>query len=338
VRGADNYLGRGLIYQNPFVTWFNHLEEANYTGDAFEIHDGTIVVGGGLASIDVAKILMLETTKAKLAERGIEVDVNHLEVKGIPKILEQHGLVFEDLGLEGCTIFYRRRLQDMPVVPFRDDATPDQMAKTLKSRSTLLDKAMRKFCFKIEPLSLAESLIVEDEKLVGLGFRRTRMEDGRVVKTDESFERRGSCVISSIGSLPEPINGIEMKSELFNFTDWDLGRLDAYPTVFAVGNVVTGTGNIAASRRHASRVAADVIEAFLGLGDDPEADREKLVDPSTHAANDLAESVSAFLERSEQPSPGTRSALLERVAERQRAVDYTGEVSSWLELVAPKPL
>ena len=38
----------------------------------FEPRDGALVVGGGLASIDVVKVLMLETTRAKLRERGID--------------------------------------------------------------------------------------------------------------------------------------------------------------------------------------------------------------------------------------------------------------------------
>jgi ferredoxin--NADP+ reductase len=338
VRGADNYVGKGLIYQNSFVTWFNHLEEANYTGDRYAVLDNTIVVGGGLASIDVAKIAMLETTREKLAERGIEIDTNTLEVKGIPKILEQHDLSFQDLGLEGCTIYYRRRLQDMPVVSFRENSTPEQTEKTYKSRMTLLEKAMRKFCFKIEPLSVPESLIVEDGHLVGLQFRRTLMENGKLEKTDETFDRRGSCIISSIGSLPEPIHGIEMKSELFAFTDWDLGRLEAYPKVFAAGNVVTGTGNIAASRKHAIHVANDAVEAFLGIGDDPKAAREKFAIPYAGSTHETADAISAFLEASGPPDASLRKALLDRVASRQKAVDYTGELESWLELVAPKPL
>ena len=108
IEGADAYEGRGLIYQNPFIIWFNHSDEPGYDGPVFEPRDGALVVGGGLASIDVVKVLMLETTRAKLRERGIEVDLVEMEVKGIPKTLERHGLAFEDLGLEGCTLFYRR--------------------------------------------------------------------------------------------------------------------------------------------------------------------------------------------------------------------------------------
>src|SRR5262245_13892435 len=73
VEGADAYVGRGLIYQNPFIIWFNHANEKGYRGPVFEPRDGALVVGGGLASIDVVKVLMLETTRARLRERGIEV-------------------------------------------------------------------------------------------------------------------------------------------------------------------------------------------------------------------------------------------------------------------------
>ena len=114
---------------------------------------------------------------------------------------------------------------------------------------------MTKFRFKMEPLCAPDAALVENDRLVGIRFRRTRIENGRVHMEDETFERRGSCIFSSIGSIPEAISGIDMKGELFDFSDWDIGRLDAYPTVFSVGNVVTGKGNIVASRKHAARVS-----------------------------------------------------------------------------------
>ena len=94
IEGADAYVGRGLIYQNPFIIWFNHADEPGYTGPVFEPRDGALVVGGGLASIDVVKALMLMTVREKLRARGIEQDLVEMEVKGIPKILEHHGLAW----------------------------------------------------------------------------------------------------------------------------------------------------------------------------------------------------------------------------------------------------
>ena len=112
-----------------FRSWFNHAEEAAYDGAVFEPEDDVLVVGGGLASIDVVKVLMLETTRARLRERGIEVPMVELEVKGIPKLLSAHGLDFESLGLRGCTLFYRRRAEDMPLVEIPQGVEPKRAAK-----------------------------------------------------------------------------------------------------------------------------------------------------------------------------------------------------------------
>ena len=305
VEGADRYVGRGLIYQNPLVIWFNHANEAGYRGPVFEPRDGAIVVGGGLASIDVVKLLMLETTRAKLRERGIEVPMVELEVKGIPKILAGHGLAFEALGLAGCTLYYRRRAEDMPLVEIPDDATPERAAKVLASRAKLLEKAMEKYRFKVETLCMPDALLVEGDRLAGLRFRRTRADAGRIVPCEETFEARGPYVVSSIGSIPEPIEGIETKGELFRFTDWELGRLDGYPNVFSAGNVVTGKGNIVASRKHAAIVASRLAEEIAKLP--PAGDAEL-------------------------------ASLRERVRARQRAVGFTGDYASWMAKVTPPDL
>ena len=338
IEGADDYVGKGLIYQNPFIIWFNHAGEKGYDGPTFVPEDDVIVVGGGLASIDVIKVLMLETTRAKLAERGIEASMLELEVKGIPKILAAHDLKWEDLGLTGSTLFYRRRIEDMPVVDAPAGADEARLAKVRKSRARLLGKAMDKFLFKIEPLSAPDGLIVEDGRLVGLRFRRTKIEGGRVVLTDETFQARGTYIISSIGSIPEPIEGIEMNGELFAFTDWDTGRLDGYPTVFSVGNVVTGKGNIVASRKHAARVSEAAIEHFLGL-DESRRDSEALITSSvTEAAGRTADAVGEQLDSQPAPDAASLEATLARVAERQAQVGYAGEYDKWIAQVTPADL
>jgi len=85
VDGIDEYLGRGLIYQNPFIYWFNHYHEPNYSGEQYEILDDTIVVGGGLASIDVVKVMMMESVARALKE----ADAADL-VKDMPKLAREN--------------------------------------------------------------------------------------------------------------------------------------------------------------------------------------------------------------------------------------------------------
>jgi NADPH-dependent glutamate synthase beta subunit-like oxidoreductase len=333
IEGADAYVGKGLIYQNPFIVWFNHSSEADYQGEHFEPRDGALVVGGGLASIDIAKALMLETTREKLRERGIETDLVELEVKGIPKILERHALTFEDLGLEGCTLFYRRSNADMPLMEMPEGADERRQEKVHAGRRKMLAKAMEKYRFRFEGLCAPDALLVEDERLVGLRFRRTAIEKGRVVLQDETFERRGVYVISSIGSIPAAIEGIPMRGELFDFTDWEYGRLADYPTVFSAGNVVTGKGNIVASRKHARGVSETVAGAYMGVEDSD--GEESALDGARSELRERAEKFAAEIAARTPPSPEAHAAISERVRQRQQAVGYPSDLASWLDSIAP---
>ena len=308
IEGADAYVGKGLVYQNAFIFWFNHYNEASYDGPQFEILDGTLVVGGGLASIDVVKVIQLELTKRALAERGIDVNLVEMEVAGIPKTLEGHGLAWEDLGLEGCALYYRRRPEDMPLVDMPEGASDKVREKIAKSRGRVLEKAQAKYLFRLHPLHAPVGLVVQGDRLVGLEFAKTKIEDGRVVMTEERVEVRAPMIISSIGSIPEPVSGIDMKGELYAFSDWDLGRMDAYPTLFSVGNVVTGKGNIVASRKHAKSVAKHVTEHYFALAEDV-----KKLPPLDAEA---------------------REALQKRVKSRQEAVGYH-DYASWIEAATP---
>jgi hypothetical protein len=145
-------------------------------------------------------------------------------------------------------------------------------------------------------------------------------------------------VISSIGSIPEPIPGIPTKGELFAFTDWDVGRLDGYPSLFSVGNVVTGKGNIVASRKHAAQVYEDALASFLGLAEDGHAKEAALASDAHEGAAAAASRVAEHLAQAEPPAPEVAEAILARVRERQRAVGYDGDLGLWLAKVTPPDL
>jgi len=331
IEGADAWVGKGLLYQNPFVIAFNHGEDPAYDGPTFPILDDTLVVGGGLASVDVAKIHTMTLTLEKLAERGIDADIEGLEVKGIPKILASHDLTWDDLGLAGATILYRRSIEDMPVMSMPDDADEARQKKVRAGRRRMLEKAMGKYMFTVEEFAAPDSLVIEDDRVVGLVLRRTKLEGGRVVMTDETFEQRGAAVISSIGSIPEPIEGLPMRGELVDYSDWEFGRIEGFPTLFAAGNVVTGKGNIVASRKHAKYVSEEAVEHYLGVGegDDANAIREGLGTPEGQAAG-VAGSIADALAAQPPPNPERVEAALERVRERQQAVGYDADYKTWI--------
>ena len=333
IEGADQYIGKGLVYQNSFVIAFNHAERGDMPDATYEVKDGAIIIGGGLASIDVAKIHTLDMTIEALRKRGIETHVEELEIKGIPKILEKHGLTWEELGIEGATIYYRRRVEDMPLMSAPEGADAARLKKVEDGRLRMLEKSTGKYMFKVEPLAAPEDLIVEDGRLVGLVFRRTKIENGRVIKLDETFEVRGPSIISSIGSIPAPIPGIKMNGELFDFKDWDIGRLDGYPTVFSVGNVVTGKGNIVASRKHATQVSESAIEAYLGVSEEG-TNRDAALDAieSSAGAAETVSDVLASLGDAKAPSSEQVEALKSRIAARQKEVGFQ-DYKSWKESV-----
>src|SRR6516162_6858682 len=85
----------------------------------YRVTDDAIVVGGGLASVDVVKIINLELYRGALRQRGIEVDVVDMEHAGITAMLKKHRVDPNSLGVKGCTLYYRRRVRDMPLAfPF----------------------------------------------------------------------------------------------------------------------------------------------------------------------------------------------------------------------------
>ncbi|MEJ2637873.1 MAG: FAD-dependent oxidoreductase, partial [Calditrichia bacterium] len=134
IQGIDDYIGRGLYYQNSFVSWFNHTHEPGYAGPKLEIRDGAIVIGGGLASLDVMKILMLETTLKALHEKGHQTDLFTLEREGIAAVLKGLGLTLSNLGLKGSTLYYSRKIEDMKLAPMPPDAAPERSEKVHRLR------------------------------------------------------------------------------------------------------------------------------------------------------------------------------------------------------------
>jgi hypothetical protein len=294
------------------------------------------VVGGGLASIDVMKVLQIETVRRALERRGIQEDMLHLEHAGVADALAAHGLTWEALGLKGATLFYRRRLEDMPLTEIPEDADAARRQKFGTTRRRIIEKAMQKYLFRVQPLRLPVGLLEQDERLVGLRFQHTTVEDGQVVPVAGALEdTRAPLVISSIGSIPEPMPGIAERGELYDFSDRELGRIAGYDTVFGAGNAVTGKGNIAASRRHSIEVATRLIEEFLGLGPGAHEGEEQLLESITTPVDDSAHKIADWMGTRPLLDSAQIEAILRRVRARQLAVGYTGSYRDWIKRHAP---
>ncbi len=325
VEGISQFANKGFYYQNYFVDWFNHYHEPGYDRHQCEVFDGAIVVGGGLASIDVVKILMLETTAKALRERGMDVDVISLEHRGIIKKLDELGVKFEDLGIEGCTLYYRRRSIDMPLSSISGEKTAEKIAKAGQVRQKILNNAMEKYRFKFQELSVPLAPLSSGDRLEGLVFQRSEIVDGRVkVIPGSEHEVRSPLTISSIGSIPELIPGIPSKGELFVIPDEDNGKLDGYEKVFGLGNAVTGRGNIRESAKHARLVTSGLLEHYLQWTDEDKARIE---------AGGTADE--AEIKERDLLSIAEIEAIREKVHKAQQHAGYDNNYERWVEKHLP---
>lgn len=305
VEGIDEYLDKGLIYQNPFIYWYNHKNEKEYDGPRYEVPDNTAIFGGGLSSIDVMKAVQMETYERALHKSGVECTMNDLEHKGITKFCEDRGIDPDGLGVENCTIYYRRRKFDMPLAQ-QKDRSEEAKAKAEATRAKILDMAQEKFRFIFKERHLAKEMIIEDGRLVGIVMRETRVEGRKAFPIEGTEEEvRHPLFIGSIGSIPEPIEGLEMTGAFYKFEDWDLGIYGPKENVFGVGNAVTGQGNIVLSMKHAKVVAEHIIGEY--------ENREKLPESQVNE-------------------------IKGRVEARQAEVDYDGDYKAWIASVIPSDL
>ncbi len=320
---AEPYVGKGLVYQNPFIYWYNHKNEKSYQGPRYETPDEAVVVGGGLASIDVVKVLQLENYERALKARGIPVNMHEME-KGIPEFCKKHGVKPEELGVKGCLLIYRRREQDMPLAQPPDNATPEQVAKTEQVRQKMLRLAQSKYLFRVQDRRLTTGVIVENGRLVGLKVVETKIE-GRKAEPIPGTEQElcAPLVVSSIGSVPEKLSGINMSGEYYTFAGNEIPRYTGLERVFGVGNVVTGQGNIRVSLVHSQKVTKRLVECMNSA--------EQQV---ASAAAAIGEKIAAIPPLSDDHM----AAVTRQVRSLQQKAGFTSDYDSWIAKVTPPDL
>ncbi len=331
---AEQYVGKGLVYQNPFIYWYNHKNEKDYSGQRYETPDEAVVVGGGLASLDVVKVLQIENYERALKARGIHASMHELE-KSIPEVCKAHGIKPEELGVKGCLLIYRRREQDMPLAQPPDNATPEQLAKTEQVRQKMLRLARDKYLFRFQDRRLTTGIIVENGRLAGLKVTETKIEGRKADPIPGSEqELRAPLVVSSIGSVPEKLPGINMNGEYYTFAGKDVPRYTHMDRVFGVGNVVTGQGNIRVSLVHSQKVTRRVIDC-MQAGDGNAA--TGAAGAEQQAAN-AVDAIGKQMEAIPQLSEAQIAEVERKVRVLQQKAGFTSDYDSWIAKVTPPDL
>ena len=267
VAGIEKFKNNQLIYQNDLLKWYNHYHEKNYNGNRYVIEDGVVVVGGGLASLDVIKIVMMELVEQKLKEKfgqDTVVDQFEMEKRGIDKYLHNFDITFDELGIKGATLVYRRKAKHMPLKQ-PQGGTQEAKEKAQIVSQRILDNYQKKFHFSFIPEATPIDYTTENGKLTGLVLQRYHTDEKARLYyiAGETFSVPTTQVISSIGSVPEPIDGIPYDGDRLKTIEGSPSQIYGYENVFAIGNAVTGKGNIKTAKEHGSLVTQNLLDKYL---------------------------------------------------------------------------
>lgn len=334
VEGVGAYINKGLYYQNAFVSWFNKNHDPVFSDPDYYIPDGTIIIGGGLASLDVAKIVMIETVRQALEKRGHFVNVLTIEKKGIPHILAKLNLTFEDLDLKGCTLYYRRRLVDMPLSSLPENPTEKDIEIAHRVRTKIMDNVLKKFLFRFQECCQPVDKIVEGGRLNGLVFQKTEVTVDRLrIIPGSDYAVKSPLVISAIGSLPEPIQGLPYTGDAFKVVNMETGQLAGFDYVFALGNAITGRGNIKESQLHGRQVSEQVMDEFLVWRVE---DYEQIFNRAVVNADMKVERITDTFQEEKILSVRQIQSLLERVKSLQKKAGYDGNFNRWIDKHLPQ--
>lgn len=328
IKDIDNYIGKGLYYQNQLVSWFNHQHEDQWSGMSCKIEDNTIIVGGGLASLDVVKIVMMELLLASLQKVGIQEDLFTLEKQGIPAVLKKHKLSLKKLGIKGCTLYYRRRIEDMPLTPFPAKLAKQQKEKIYSLRKRIVTDLRRRYCFRIVENQYPVDKIVQDDRLIGLLFQE-RGSSGKLTKV------YAPLTISSIGSVPEKFSEIPFENDLLALEKPLLIKVKGLENVFAIGNAVTGRGNIRESLTHSRATSQHVLENFLQWQHDH---FKELVRAQELQTVTTVKEINHHLKTRKGLPPSKIDSILQKVRKFQLRARYTDSYREWIAKHLPTRL
>ncbi|MEZ4840753.1 MAG: hypothetical protein R2821_04380 [Flavobacteriaceae bacterium] len=338
IANIDKFIDNGLIYQNSFINWFNHKHEKVYNGLHYEIKDNALVIGGGLASLDVIKVIMIELVKKQLLElKGIEVDMFTLEKEGIDKVLAKYNVNFDDLNIGKAKLAYRRTAKEMPLKTPKDDTKESiEAAKNISEK--LLNKYVEKYMFDFLPLSAPVNFTEKNDKLTGIVFQKMKLDNGKLQTIDnEFFEVKTDMVISSIGSIPEKIEGLQYDYSSLKMRE---GANDyhvfGYENVFAVGNAVTGRGNILESKQHGKQMTELIIDKHLT----EDAFEKWLIDHNNDIKNSVKEQIDSIAKEISELEIQPESiiqGILDRTSEIHKQINYIS-YNDWVKRNLPERL
>lgn len=339
IKGIEKYFNKGIIKQNDLVFWFNHKHEPGYSGAEYTIINNIAIIGGGLASLDIVKIIMIELVQEGLKKHlGVDVDLFTLEKAGVAKVLAEHNTSLAKLNIKACTLFYRRDAKDMPLYE-RKDNTPEKISQARRVSKKLLDNYLTKYQFNFEPRCIPKAIIEENNSLKGMVFQRVEIKDEKLTEiAGDVFNFRTNLIISSIGSIPNETPGLPMTRNMLKTTGAQGYRVEGLNNVFAIGNVVTGRGNIYESRKHSRQSTERIIEQHLKPSKKADLIRLQFENQFGNIKEGVAKkinNISSSLKKLSPPNKTTIDIILYKTKSMQQAAGFDGNYMQWVKQNLP---
>jgi hypothetical protein len=202
-------------------------------------------------------------------------------------------------------------------------------------RQKMLRIARDKFLFRFQDRRVTTGIVVENGRLVGLKLAETKVEGHKAEAIPGSeHELRTPLVVSSIGSVPEKLTGINMSGEYYTFAGRDVPRYTHLDRVFGVGNVVTGQGNIRVSLVHSQKVTKRVVDCMESADGNAAA-------PAGSAQQQVAGAIDAIGKQIEvipELSDDQMAEVERQVHALQQKAGFTSAYDNWIAKVTPPDL
>lgn len=210
---------RGSLSAADFVPWYNaHPDYVNV--DVPLDTDTAVVIGAGNVAMDVARMLALEpreldTTDTALhaldALHNSKIRTVHIfgrrgpehaaftspELRELPK-LEHTNVVIDEIEIKDAI----KRAESAGEIPKDVKSNLEAMMSIAISPSANHERTLN-FHFLASPIEIKGEGKVEE-----IIFAVNKVQDGKVVKTEETFAVKAGLIVSAIGYESEPVKGI----------------------------------------------------------------------------------------------------------------------------------
>ena len=151
----------------------------------------------------------------------------------------------------------------------------------------------------------------------------------KLEKSGEEVRVDTNLVISSIGSIPEPLSEIPMEWETYDISDTVTGAVNKYEGVYGVGNAVTGKGNIMVSNRHAKNMGSFVASS---LNNENKEEVAQSWEKETQEIANKMQEIYEYLSNKPGVSDEDCTKIMNFVRDLNKRVDYDN-YNSWKESI-----